>query len=286
MKYRRKINGQWGPWEKMKIKSLDGLPLGSGIEFYGPKNKIPTGFLICDGSAISRTTYSDLFELIGTTTVGIDENDTSFNTLGKTGGSKYLQAHSHSKQMVWGEAGASYGYPDMFPYSNSKTTNQVTINSGGVYGTTTGNSGNLQPFISIWKLIKATNTTPTMASVVNTYNTSTEDTYSSDYINKQLEEKGEVVWVNTVGSPFSSTNASVSLGEYKKFRVYYFLDNHRTALKSGMVNIGNTLNISESSGNLTRQIDISSSQLYIHSGYYQGYNNDDAIIPSHIIGYK
>jgi len=97
---------------------------------------------------------------------------------------------------------------------------------------------------------------------------------------------GEVVWVNTLGNPFPSTTANVSFGDYKSFKVYYFLDNHRTDLKTATVNNGDTLNISESGGNLTRQIDISSSTLYIHSGYYQGGQNNDAIIPSHIIGYK
>ena len=193
MKYRRKINGQWGPWENMKIKSLDSLPIGAGIEFYGPKNKIPTGFLICDGSAISRTTYSDLFELIGTTygtgdgsttfnlpddqgkvTVGIDENDTTFDTLGKTGGSKELQEHSHttmySDQTINVQAGSSATCPKNYPTKETGKTG-------------TGDSGNLQPFISIWKLIKATNTTPTMASIVGTYNTSTQDGYNCDYVN-------------------------------------------------------------------------------------------------------
>ena len=67
----------------------------------------PTGYLICDGTAISRNTYADLFNVIGTSygtgdgsttfnlpnlksriPVGLDSSDTSFNTLGKTGGEK------------------------------------------------------------------------------------------------------------------------------------------------------------------------------------------------------
>lgn len=203
MKYRRKINGQWGPWENIKIKSLDSLPIGTGIEFYGPKNKIPTGFLICDGSAISRTTYSDLFELIGTTYgtgdgsttfnlpdyqgrvgVGINENDTDFNVVGETGGSKELQSHNHGNLWQVGSGGGtgtgSYdGMPSVLgSYAIPGMASWNTKNAG------TGDSGNLQPYIAIWKLIKATNTTPTMASVVNSYNTSTEDSYSCDYQNK------------------------------------------------------------------------------------------------------
>lgn len=67
----------------------------------------PTGYFLCDGSAISRTTYADLFTVIGTTCgagdgtttfnlpnlngkipVGLDSTQTEFNTLGKTGGEK------------------------------------------------------------------------------------------------------------------------------------------------------------------------------------------------------
>lgn len=38
----------------------------------------PTGFLLCDGSAISRTTYANLFALIGTT-FGAGDGSTTFN---------------------------------------------------------------------------------------------------------------------------------------------------------------------------------------------------------------
>lgn len=41
-------------------------------------NTPPTGWLICDGSAISRTTYSQLFTLIGTT-FGAGNGSTTFN---------------------------------------------------------------------------------------------------------------------------------------------------------------------------------------------------------------
>jgi len=39
---------------------------------------VPTGFLECDGSAISRTTYADLFAVIGTT-YGVGDGSTTFN---------------------------------------------------------------------------------------------------------------------------------------------------------------------------------------------------------------
>jgi microcystin-dependent protein len=43
-----------------------------------PDITIPTGYLKCNGAAISRTTYVDLFNLIGTT-FGVGDTTTTFN---------------------------------------------------------------------------------------------------------------------------------------------------------------------------------------------------------------
>jgi len=52
------------------------IPTGAIIIF--PTDNPPTGFLECDGSAISRTTYSNLFSAIGTT-YGNGNGSTTFN---------------------------------------------------------------------------------------------------------------------------------------------------------------------------------------------------------------
>jgi microcystin-dependent protein len=54
----------------------DSAPIGS-ITPYG-SNTLPSGWLLCDGSAVSRTTYAELFALLGTTW-GIGDNSTTFN---------------------------------------------------------------------------------------------------------------------------------------------------------------------------------------------------------------
>src|SRR3954447_9235482 len=41
-------------------------------------SSIPSGFLVCDGSAVSRTTYAALFAVIGTT-YGAGNGSTTFN---------------------------------------------------------------------------------------------------------------------------------------------------------------------------------------------------------------
>ena len=93
---------------------------------------------------------------VGKAIVGIDPNDTDFNTIGKTGGSKYLQEHNHYTTANASGAGqdankpiALYNATDL-PYSlysaDASATRYPTGNAG------TGNSGNLQPYMvfAIW----------------------------------------------------------------------------------------------------------------------------------------
>lgn len=52
--------------------------LPSGCVVWHAVNSPPIGFLECDGSAVSRTTYADLFTAIGTT-FGVGDGSTTFN---------------------------------------------------------------------------------------------------------------------------------------------------------------------------------------------------------------
>lgn len=55
-----------------------GLPPGAFAWWCGNYNDIPVGFLLCDGAAVSRTTYADLFANIGTLH-GVGDGSTTFN---------------------------------------------------------------------------------------------------------------------------------------------------------------------------------------------------------------
>jgi microcystin-dependent protein len=56
--------------------AISPVPSGSVLSFAG--SAAPTGYLLCDGSAISRTTYATLFAAIGTV-YGIGNGTTTFN---------------------------------------------------------------------------------------------------------------------------------------------------------------------------------------------------------------
>ena len=69
----------------------DLLPIGSYIQFAG--SQAPAGFLVCNGGEISRTTYSALFDVIGTT-YGSGDGSTTFNLPNLT--DRFLQGSSTS----------------------------------------------------------------------------------------------------------------------------------------------------------------------------------------------
>ena len=243
MKY--KYNGQW---LDLSIKALDSMPIGTIILFAG--ETIPNGWLVCDGRTLYDEEYPDLHNVLGGTglsfnlpnfkgrvAVGYDSTDTNFNAIGKTGGSKSLPEHSHFIDGNFLKANHS-GSGDYYTAENQRfllagnradNTSEGTGSQGFIansnlqsrVGTTTagtGNSGNLQPYLTVNYIIKALNTTPTMASVVNQTNSSTEDTYSCKYSNEHYG--GVVLYENTSGS-----NSTITLSDdafnYSRIDIIY-----------------------------------------------------------------
>lgn len=65
-----------GSISRSLLAATERLPISTVLPFAG--GTAPTGYLLCDGSAISRTTYADLFTAIGTT-YGVGDGTTTFN---------------------------------------------------------------------------------------------------------------------------------------------------------------------------------------------------------------
>jgi microcystin-dependent protein len=97
--------------------------LPTGALMMWPTASAPAGYLLCNGTAVSRTTYAALFALIGTT-FGVGDNSTTFNlpnytnragfgagglyALGATGGSKDATVVSHSHTATVTDPGHSH----------------------------------------------------------------------------------------------------------------------------------------------------------------------------------
>lgn len=138
-----------------------GMIVGTSIE--GWWASAPSGYLLEDGSAVSRSTYEDLFNLIGTTfgsgdgsstfnlpdargrvAVNVNPNDSQLATIGSTLGEKThimtiseLAAHSHAQYVTKAASGGSAIRAD---YSKDA--------AGALYtqGASTGNAGLSNPY--------------------------------------------------------------------------------------------------------------------------------------------
>jgi microcystin-dependent protein len=149
-------------------------PAGVVLPYAG--SSAPTGYLLCGGQAVDRTTYATLFAVTGTV-YGVGDGTTTFNvpdlrgrvaagldnmngsaasritnavsgingtTLGASGGDQNLQSHSHSYTA---------------PNANTDTSGTGTMVTAGGSGSTTGTTGsgssqNVQPTMMLNYIIK------------------------------------------------------------------------------------------------------------------------------------
>jgi microcystin-dependent protein len=130
------------------VNGPEGKP---GLVKMFPSSSAPAGWLIADGRAVSRTTYSQLFSVIGTTygagdgsttfnlpdfrgraPVGFNSGDGDFNSMGQTGGAKThtltsneMPSHTHSQN--------SHSHGGSI--SGGAHNHSITLNSGGSHST-------------------------------------------------------------------------------------------------------------------------------------------------------
>jgi hypothetical protein len=147
-----------------------------------PTSSAPSGYLMCDGTAVSRTTYAALYAIVGTT-FGAGDGTTTFNlpnytnrmpygtTIGVTGGSADAVVVSHTHTATVTDPGHSHTISPPYQTNinsgqtgrndssqsqlNSATSSAVTGIS--VTNSTTGVSAtnaNLPPYLGINFIIK------------------------------------------------------------------------------------------------------------------------------------
>ena len=151
-----------------------------------PVPTAPTGYLVCNGAAVSRTTYSSLFSILGTT-YGVGDGSTTFNlpnfadrmpigigniaaSANTTGGSADAivvshthtatvtdPTHKHTFSLYGPNGGGGLGGGDLnttasttYTTSNASTGISVTNSTAGVSGT----NANLPPYLGIYFVIR------------------------------------------------------------------------------------------------------------------------------------
>lgn len=165
--------------QEMTTPPIDALPIGSVIAFSG--TIAPSGYLLCNGQSVSQSLYPYLYQSIGDTykgakpaitgefylpdlrgrtIVGLDSNDSTFNSIGKNGGEKThvlsiteIPAHSHqtsTNKLFYSDEGTVGALGETPTAVNTIAISRSSTSTGGG-----GAHNNLQPFqVQNW-IIKA-----------------------------------------------------------------------------------------------------------------------------------
>lgn len=247
----------------------DTLPIGSIMPYL--KATAPENWLICDGSAISRTDYSELFNAIGTTfgegdgsttfnlpnikgrtIVGLDTDDTDFNAIGKTPGEKThtltvaeMPKHTHKMPID--------SYVNSDSQTDVKSGGHVSYETQGQnYGTTSAGGSqphnNIQPsFIGVY-IIKAKQSAGVVATVVDNLESTSETDALSAKQGKVLNEKIETLTSQKVYSTEEKATGEVwidgKLIYQKTIKITSLASNY--VYSHGISNLGEVIDMSGS----------------------------------------
>mgnify|MGYP001299622739 CR=1 FL=1 len=124
-------------YSTLKSTGAPGFPPGFIIPW--ANNSVPVGFLVCDGSNVNRTTYADLFAVIGTT-YGAGNGSTTFG-LPSLDGRQLLFDGTGGDGSTTNSVGGTAGSATVDPTNNVTLSNNQTIAnnitvSGNVVDTT------------------------------------------------------------------------------------------------------------------------------------------------------
>jgi len=173
------------------LTGIEGIPTATIVPW--SDSAVPSGFLECDGAAVSRSTYADLFAIVGTT-YGSGDGSTTFNVpdlqdnvavgksgtknLASTGGANTVtatgnvggstanatlstaQLASHSHSVLGGFQATNQGSYFLQGLSTNKTNNTGSSGSGSGHShnmsaTFSGDATSVvQPYLTIIYIIK------------------------------------------------------------------------------------------------------------------------------------
>ena len=193
-------------------KSGDTLPIGSISAYSG--EEIPSNWLKCNGQAVSRADYPELFNTIGTT-YGSGDGSTTFNvpniservivgnngdgefSLGNTGGEKEhaltineMPSHTHlyRASIGAGNAEGTLNFGDQTGAVISGSYGNAIQNTGGSQA-----HNNMQPYIALNYIIKAKQSVGVVGTVTSDINDTNDNAVPNaktvkDYVEKVILE--------------------------------------------------------------------------------------------------
>jgi microcystin-dependent protein len=133
------------------LTGIEGIPTATIVPW--SDSSVPSGFLECNGSAVSRSTYADLFAIVGTT-YGSGDGSTTFNVpdlqdnvaVGKSGTKNLASTGGANTVAATGNVGgstanASLSTAQLASHSHSAAAIGNTKAPGGQPSVTSGSTG-------------------------------------------------------------------------------------------------------------------------------------------------
>jgi microcystin-dependent protein len=145
------------------LTGIEGIPTATIVPW--SSSSVPTGFLECDGAAVSRSTYSALFAIVGTT-YGTGDGSSTFNVpnladnvamgksgtkaLASTGGANTVAAsgtvggttaNASLSEAQLGSHSHPFGWQNPGPSNNDGKTGSGNVKGGPSNAQYTGSSG-------------------------------------------------------------------------------------------------------------------------------------------------
>ena len=323
----------------MKVKNVasenvivpDNFPIGGEISYSA--NTLPdsswvwsdTNYLISDypelaalydGIFDDETTQEGYFKTpkkAGLVTVGLDPDDTDFNTIGKTAGEKEHQltvdelpkmglttGHFSYSDSLW--SGTNITHEHLSGQGTSGTNDQAeraNVNNGAQHKYSWGNNeshNNIQPSIVSRFIIKAKRIEPNMSTVIGANDTPNDkDVYSSNATKQLINNSlNKVLWTNSNPSAGMAADTLINLNssDYDEIRWIFCYSGADSNVNSSLSCLkGNSVNLFAigyaSNGTVRRILDyVSDTQYKARVAYNGSEQSANHCVPLYAIGIK